>query len=110
MGIFKLERIWFFFFANLKMILLKFILFKALLLSTIADQEASSRFLANDLEGHHRSLIEYIGNLFCAERSRQTFHIYTELSVSTTFSNRIIQQLNECIQAGLLTSRFLFKD
>lgn len=87
------------------MILLKVLFFKALLMLTIGDQGGSATLLAKKLENHHRSLIAYIGNLFCSERSRQTFHIYTEGSVSTAFSNRIIQQLNECIQAGILTSR-----
>lgn len=65
-------------------------------------------FLLNpvkEMNDYHNKLIDYITYLFCYDGSYRFIHIYVERSLSTALADVLIIQLNQCMTAGVLTSR-----
>lgn len=65
-------------------------------------------FLLNpvkEMNDYHNKLIDYITYLFCYDGSYRFIHIYVERSLSTALADELIIRLNQCMTAGVLTSR-----
>lgn len=56
-----------------------------------------------------RGLVEYMTKLFCSNRFTYRFnHIYVERSLSTGLADKLVNQINSCMAAGVLVSRYSF--
>lgn len=64
-----------------------------------------TRLVVDELEPHHTALVDYTEYLLCMNDSIRFIHVYVELSLTTSMGNRIINRLNECMTAGISTSR-----
>lgn len=54
------------------------------------------------------TLIEYMAKLFCSNQFTYRFnHIYVERSLSTSLADKLINQINDCMTAGVLVSRYI---
>lgn len=70
--------------------------------------------LLNDIEPSiltesMHTMIEYMTKLFCSNQFTYRFnHIYVERSLSTGLADKLINQINGCMTAGVLVSRYLW--
>lgn len=54
-----------------------------------------------------QTMIEYMTKLFCSNQFTYRFnHIYVERSLSTGLADKLINQINGCMTAGVLVSRY----
>lgn len=68
---------------------------------------ANTTYEQSDLANYHHQLIDYISHLCCYDGSYQFIHIYVERSLVTPMADTLIMQLNHCMAANILTTRYL---
>lgn len=61
------------------------------------------------MSGSHQTLVNYIVDLFCVNGTYRFFHIYVEQSLLTSTADKIISRLNNCMVAGIMTSRYIIE-
>lgn len=74
-------------------------------LSAVKPQTNFKQLEQRDLETFHNTFIDYMPHLICSNGSYRFIHIYIERSLTTTMSDKMINRLNDCLTAGILTSR-----
>lgn len=63
------------------------------------------QMMQDETSGQYHVMIEYITDLFCTNGTYRFNHIYVERSLSTGLADKLINQLNKCMTAGVLISR-----
>lgn len=76
-------------------------------LNTPSAEFANATYEQSDLANYHHQLIDYISHLCCYDGSYQFIHIYVERSLATPMADTLIMQLNHCMTANILTTRYL---
>lgn len=72
---------------------------------TFVEELIFPQLIEEETDGHYRVLIEYVTHLFCIDGSYRFNHIYAENSLSTGLADILINRINKCMMAGVLTSR-----
>lgn len=57
------------------------------------------------MDAYHYRLINYVETLLCVNGTYRFFHIYIDRWLETPMADKLIDKLNACMVAGIMTSR-----